>query len=333
MKKIIFLFFSLFFNSFAFSARPFFPGDAVPFFESDYQYSSNYDVEYIESLTGKYTDCFIRNLYGGVWYFSTILTYPYPSSVSSCYIIGWLPAGVISVTPVVDNYHYFFLKTVDSYPPPSCPDPSYTSYSVMSISYHDNFLRHSQCDSDCFDIGLSSEECSCPSIYYGRFSNFYVCEMVPPYNQDSVSLEVSQKTAKKKNELLTESNSKLGIIASTNAVITNLLKQIKDALLSLNSANFAIFGTNADSASSSSNKDDPNSPEFEPTLSSSDFNLTSISPLMTGGSTCPSDIPLDLAGSSHYISFKPICEFSQKINPFVVAAARVSAAWIVLGAL
>jgi hypothetical protein len=322
MKKIIFLFL-FFFSSSVFAFQPLTPFiSSVPWFHSYYQFSYNYDVNFVDSLKGNYSDCFISPLSSpSIWYFSTKLFSPYSEGASSCFFLGWFHYITITYTYTTASTTFF--------DPPQCPNPAYSSHYIFYTTVQSNFTVDSSCVSDCLDMGLDSDECGCPSSGFSEIDAYFVCEMPKPLTAKFVS----QETAKKKNELLTESNSKLGIIASTNAAITNLLKQVKDALLSLNSANFRIFGTNADSSSSSSNKDDPNSPEFEPTLLSSDFNLTSISPLMTGGSTCPSDIRLDLAGSSHYISFKPICEFSQKINPFIVAAARVSAAWIVLGAL
>lgn len=209
----------------------------------------------------------------------------------------------------------------------SCPTGS-TFVDLNHPVYGDDYvIHHNGCMQQAISNGSNPEDCDFylgGSVHHSATYKLYC----PP-----TLLHVSEKTVIKTNDLLSESNSKLGSIAGSNSAITELLKQIKDALLSLNSANFGIFGTNADS-SDLSNKYDPNSPEFEPELSNSEIDLTDIPPLFVGNSkTCPTDISIELMGSTHYFSYQSICDFAEKLNPIVIAAARVSAAWLILGAL
>lgn len=326
MKKIIFLFFVFSFHS----AFAFEPGVSMTpdfWYEEQLELTFFYESE-INSKVGTYSKCFFNNRLGTIWYFSAKNSNPAFASKTSCFYLGWFRDSTItSVIPVSSGGIYTVISSRSYELPPSCPDPSVSSYYVMTFFRGSNLTRHPICESDCSIF--QTQDCACPSFYYsGTFDKFYVCEM-PPLS----SLSVSEQTAKKRNDLLSESNSKLGSIAVSNSAITQLLKQIKDALLSLNSANFGIFGTNADSPNQS-NKNDPNSPEFEPSLSNSSISVNDLEPMIYSSSfQCPADISIDLAGSSHHFSYKPFCDFSEKLRPLVIAAARVSAAWIVIGAL
>ncbi|MDD5215383.1 MAG: virulence factor TspB C-terminal domain-related protein [Methylococcales bacterium] len=325
MKKIIFL---LIFFSFrpVFAFAPFVPYFSMtPAFESDEQFNSNYDAAYLNSFVGKYTDCFFQNRFSQIWFFSTKIASPFSKGATSCYILGWAPSLIVtSVTPVASGGIYFFDRTFLTFSPPSCPN-SASSFYIMSKSDNYNSADHSICLSDC--TIFNTDFCSCPSIYYGVNYRFYVCEI-----EKEPSSLFSEETAKKRNELLSQSNSNLGSIAGSNSAATELLKKIKDALLSLNSANFGIFGTNADS-SDESNKNNPNSPEYEPTLSDSNINVSRISPSMSEIGSCPKDISISVMNSTHYLSYQPFCNFAERLRPLVIAAARVSAAWLVIGAL
>ena len=307
MKKIIFLFFI--FSKSVFAFPPFIPYvSMVPYFESDAQFSLNYDANFIKSLVGKYTDCFFKDLNGiYTWSFSTKFSSPLRLGLTSCYILGWFPAGTRTISyPLLDETYLS---------PPPCPDSAYSSYYIF---HKDTNVHYSN------ESGFVSGS--------NDFDRFYVCEMPDPASLKY--LFVSQKAVSKTNDLISESNSKLGSIASSNSKISDLLNSIKDTLFALLSKHFAVFGIDSNS-NDSLNRDNPDSSEFEPILSNSEIDLTNIDPLITGNSSqkCPSDVALTLAGSTHYFSFQPICDFSKNLNPFVIAAARVSAAWLVLGAL
>jgi hypothetical protein len=241
-------------------------------------------------------------------YYYTIFAVHSPSSVSYC------PDGNF---PFISPYRF---------PPPRFSINDY----ISPVEYSDYSVeQHNGCASDVAGWGGNVEE---DCFFYlqanvpHKVFYYFFCPI------SDISLSSSQETATKKNDLLAESNSKLGVIASTNSAITGLLQQIKDTLLSLNSANFGIFGTGANS-SDSANKFDPNSPEFEPTLSDSKINVSNILPLLSEIGSCPDDISIFVMNSTHYISYQPFCDFAERLRPLVIAAARVSAAWLVIGAL
>jgi hypothetical protein len=221
-----------------------------------------------------------------------------------------------------------------------CPNNAVTFTSVGKIYENEVNFEHSVCHSDCFSFGMSLEDCACPDVLvYTKTKYFVVCKV------DSINDGFSsEKTAITKNALISESNSKLGSIASINSTSTNLLQQIKDSLSALLTKNYGVFGTGTVSSSSGSSganslnpKNDPNSAEYEPTLSSSETDVSAISLEKSVVGSCPANFPIHFIRGSTYttqnLSFQPFCDFLENVRPIVIAAARVGAAWLVIGAL
>lgn len=254
---------------------------------------------------------------------------------SECVAIGFFK---FTDTPVPQSlfangqvYEYFFTRKKSPLDLPNCPDGSPVSIKSFYPGDVVSFISHSQCVSDFVAWGYYTQDeilSSCPNaaIYDVQYALIVCPVYIPPYET------ASQKTVQKTNDLLSESNSKLGSIASSSSKITDLLNSIKNLLGSLSSKNFGVFGTNANS-SNPSNKDNPDSPEFEPTLSNSTTDVSKISPLLSEDASCPTDISISIMNSTHYVSYQPICDFAEMLRPLVIAAARVTAAWLVIGAL
>ena len=235
-----------------------------------------------------------------------------------------------------DYQEYYRLDFIaDQITPPSSPpcplDNLY--FNVFEWVYNDTPYIHPQCLADNIAYlpvyGDAFIEEMCSTV---MFNSIAVSRRVALYCSAPGTLSVSEQTAKKRNDLVSESNSKLGSIASSSSTITNLLQQINDSLSALLSNNYGVFGTNAKSPNAA-NKDNPDSPEYEPTLLDSDVSVSKISALISASGSCPSPISLSVMGFSHSLSYQPICDFLSGARPVVIAAARVAAAWLVIGAL
>ena len=262
-------------------------------------------------------------------------------SAYSFHVLGWFTRTYIYREVAGIQYRFYYYYTIDASPFDSqlCPDGTKpVGISAYFVDVIPPSGYHSICVSDYYGSGnykYMPISDYCGGTESGRTTEGYyllACKtaLFPP---SQVYLADSEETQKTKNKLLSESNSKLGIIVNVNVKITNLLKQIKDTLLSLSSKNFGVFGTNANSPDPS-NKDNPNSPEYEPKLSDSDIDVSHITPLISSKSvSCPADISISVLNSTHNFSYQPFCDFAENLNPLVIAAARVAAAWLVIGAL
>jgi hypothetical protein len=225
-----------------------------------------------------------------------------------------------------ENYRYYTMFATYSVPSPvpTCLDNS-SPLIYESYYYYDDYLEyHHGCVSDAYDLEACAYYYS--AIVHHKITYSFFCP------DSSLALSSSQETKIKENDLISESNSKLGSIASSNSTNTDLLNKIKNSLSALLSTNFAVFGTGA-ASSNPLNKDDVNSPEYAPTPISSEKDLSDISPLMSKSGSCPADISISVMNSNHHLSYQPLCDFADKLHPLVIAAARVSAAWLVIGAL
>lgn len=272
---------------------------------------------------------------------------PRRSQISSIYlnaysfhVLGWFTRTYVYREVSGIQYPFYYYYTIDASPfdLQLCPDgtkPVGISGYFVDVIPPSGY--HSICLADYYASGQSKY---IPIVDYcggyesGRTTEgYYLLACKTSLFPKEVYLTDSEETQKTKNKLLSESNSKLGVIANANATITNLLKEIKDTLLSLSLKNFGVFGTNAKSPNPS-NKDNPDSPEYEPELSDSDIDVSNISPLISKtGSSCPSDISISVLNSTHKFSYQPFCDFAERLRPLVIAAARVGAAWLVMGAL
>lgn len=247
-------------------------------------------------------------------------------------IIGWFSTTETETDVAGDQYHYYYWYQ-SSYTPihvPNCEKPFAIASKTTYLS--GGGCCHSICLTDVVSWGYkdpTSDDACGPvrSAYTAEISFLTAC----PSSQ--LNLKISEKTLIKLNELISESKSKLGVWAATNSKITDLLTQIKGSLSALLSTNFGVFGTGANS-SNPENKNNPNSPEFESDFSAKNVYLDNFQPIISSQvSQCPADISFSVMNASHKISFQSLCDFAQRINPVVIAAARVAAAWLVIGAL
>ena len=235
----------------------------------------------------------------------------------------------ISFMPVSgDEYRYYFSWLPDR---SQIQKTSLCDYGLRSFFALDNdasrtYFLHPACESEIvyllgsYRYGCDPADdpalgdCNCPNFAMIT-SYFEVCSLI--------TLEKSQVSAAKTNDLISESNSEFSSIASSNATISNLLAQIKYDLFALLAKNYAVFGMS----------ENPPESVDDPTFSNSNVDLTEISPLIHNFSECPADFSFTVLGSSHHISYQPLCDFSGKLRPLVINAARVAAAWILIGAL
>jgi hypothetical protein len=225
-----------------------------------------------------------------------------------------------------ENVYYYTIFATHSSPSPipSCSSGESPLFALIDKS---NYLveQHNGCVSDVNSwFGDVEAECyfylqaSVPHT----FRYFFYC----PIFDSSPALSVSQRTAVKTNELLSETDSKLGLIVGSSAANTGFLEQIKNIFFSLLTKKNAFLGVG-----NSYN-------EYEQLLSISNIDLTNLTKVdflisSSSSSQCPIDVSFDLLGSTQKISFQPLCDFSMKFKPFVVAVSRVSAALLILGAL
>lgn len=317
MRKIVFLVF-LSFSTSVFS---------VPFYSSLYFHEDlNWDqpvslgltsLSYLDSLVGTYTHCtLVIKVAGEVTFTDPRLGL----DDKSCFIAGWsLINGFHSEYESANPYtldSYYIGNTITPDTPPICPSHLTSApYPVVTYNFSEQYAFHSICVSDCSNSGMSPDKCGCPIAASFSFINFYFCRGYP-----LSSHSVSEQTAKKENDLISESNSKLGSVASSNSANTDLLNKIKNSLSALLSKTYAVFGVDSNASN-------------EPIPLTSEISLSGITPLMSKSGSCPADISISVMNSVHHLSYQPLCDFANKLHPLVIAAARVSAAWLVIGAL
>lgn len=141
-------------------------------------------------------------------------------------------------------------------------------------------------------------------------------------------LSNSETTAKTKNKLTAEENSKLGSIANSEATQSGLLAKILDAFKNLVLPKSKPTSTDPLPTPT----DPPPEPEAVP-LSDDKIRLNEIPPLMSSGGACPAAQSFSVFGRNYSISNEPFCSLARRVRSLVIASARVTAAWIILGAL
>jgi hypothetical protein len=289
------------------------------------QFDYNWSHFDVNSLVGNYSDCFLILKNNVPFYFSRTVHYyldqPLPSN-TSCFFIGWVSSSYADIT--APYYPSSRRKSITTYPyaPPPCPSIDYESYPIFKRIDSSNLSRLAACVADCADLQMDLEECSCPYVGTQISSAFYVCEMPPP-----AFLSLSQKTLIKTNDLISESNSKLGLISGGTAAQTGLLSDILNTFRSLLTKTAGLFGT-GDFAGNS--EEDNSFIDFVNRDSSLD--VTQIQPLVSSSGSCPASVSVSFFGRSSEFSYQPTCDFATRIRPIVVNAARVAAAWILMGA-
>jgi hypothetical protein len=235
---------------------------------------------------------------------------------------------------------------------------SFLAYKTNSVAV--NYYVHDTCERDQIEMGNTRESascypgddpmlghCECPNTIMPVSRDYLVIQVVKP---NSTNLSISEKTLQTTNALISESNSKLGSIANTNAINSNLLSQISQSISNLfsrsGSGSGSGTGTGTDSTTAvetcfgidvvggCSNLGFDVSGDFS--LDSTSFDVSSISPnpaLSKSQSSCPLDYSFSAFNRSYSISYLPFCNFATRLRSIVIPAARVAAAWIVIGAL
>ena len=154
----------------------------------------------------------------------------------------------------------------------------------------------------------------------------------------------AQKTLQTTNALISESNSKLGSIATTNAINSNLLSQILQGIsnLSLNSSTGSGGSTGSTGSGSGTNTDssggtgtgDSGSGDAETSLPTTTvLNLPAFHSKISATGSCPADISFNVMGRSYSISYSPLCNLAQEIRPVIIAIGIFSALLIISTAL
>ena len=301
MRKIIFLVF-LFFSSFVFGSS-FVPCHSLFYINDESSYKPiDFESDWVDMMID----------------FPRVISSD-PLFYKNCSL---LTVGVSDVTYSESssdlNYRYYAMFATYSAPSPmtdlSCPDKSPFLFNKIPFYVDDrSFEFHHGCINDA---GGNAELISGCENYYSADvpHKAYFALYCPPASS------ASEQTAIKENDLISESNSKLGSVASTNSANTDLLNKIKNSLTALLSKNSAVFGVDSNASN-------------EPIPLTSEISLSSISPLMSKSGSCPADISISVMNSTHHLSYQPLCDFANKLHPLVIAAARVSAAWLVIGAL
>lgn len=289
----------------------------------------------------------------------TDISKPLLVSGSICRPLGWISQFYFFTAYLSPNYEYLWAGGASSIELSNdyflafqTPSSDFTYY-LHDICERDqvaegNTRENSSCDLGD-DPGLG--HCNCPNFLASTSSDYLVIQVVKP---NSTNFSISEKTLQTTNALISESNSKLGSIATSNAINSNLLSQISQGIsnLSFNSSTSSGSstgsgsGTNTDSTTvaetcfgievvgSCSNLGFDISGDFS--LDSISFDVSSISPnsaLANSQSSCPSDYSFSAFNRSYSISYLPLCDLATRLRSIVIPAARVAAAWIVIGAL
>lgn len=133
----------------------------------------------------------------------------------------------------------------------------------------------------------------------------------------------SQKTLAKTNDLISESNSKLGAISGGTAANTGLLKEISGTLK-------AIAGQGAP-GSGSEEHDCSLFPNDESCIDKK--SISTLSPSISSSGSCPAPESFSVLSGNYEFSYEPVCNFLDSIRGLVVAMGALSALLIVVTAL
>lgn len=143
-----------------------------------------------------------------------------------------------------------------------------------------------------------------------------------PNNSDSGC--ASQKTLAKTNDLISESNSKLGAISGGTAANTGLLKEISGTLK-------AIAGQGSPSSPDPDNTDCSLFPNEPSCIDKKQISM--LSPSISSSGSCPSPETFSILSGNYEFSYEPVCNFLDSIRGLVVAMGALSALLIVVTAL
>ncbi|MGB4497797.1 MAG: virulence factor TspB C-terminal domain-related protein [Methylococcaceae bacterium] len=237
----------------------------------------------------------------------------------------------------------------------SCGDTDSPTNSTGSVAGVWDSVTHT-CSNGVAPVANNLGELTCPANSSQNSSITVPTSTVNPNpSKDDVACDPSktgtsgdcaaQKTLQTTNALISESNSKLGSIATTNAINSNLLSQISQGIsnLSLNSSTGSGgstgsgSGTNTDSSGGTdtgTGSGDSGSGDAETSLPTTTvLNLPAFHSKISAPGSCPPDISFNVLGHSYSISYSPLCNLAQEIRPVVIAVGIFSALLIISTAL
>ncbi|MGB4497796.1 MAG: virulence factor TspB C-terminal domain-related protein [Methylococcaceae bacterium] len=278
---------------------------------------------------------------------------------ASCKVLGWV-SQYFSYSPLSDYSYSFMSSWAEGKTSVDISSDSFLAYKTNSVAV--NYYVHDTCERDQIEMGNTRESascdpgddpmlghCECPNTIMPVSRDYLVIQVLKP---NSTNFSISEKTLQTTNALISESNSKLGSIATTNAINSNLLSQISQGISNLFSDSGSSSNTGTDTTDTRdsttvvetcfgieavggcSNLGFDVSGDFS--LDSVSFDVSSISPnssLENSQFSCPSDYSFFVFNRSYSISYLPFCNFATRLRSIVIPAARVAAAWIVIGAL
>jgi hypothetical protein len=243
-------------------------------------------------------------------------------SNTTCRAVGWIiPSYYDNPTPKpLDRHTYDFYPNQYNWnfnevitPLPICSDNSTAQLSnyfyvlnkaayqhTVCVSSGDHRQNYMDCDKE--DPLLDAMGgCNCPSLLASIIQKMAFCPASSPPQK-------SQQTAIKTNQLISETNSKLGSLASSNATNANLLASIYSKLSDIFKMGQVLPISKKET----------------------DVRVSIDTPK---NSACPAPIGFTAFGQSQFISYEPLCNFATRSRSMVIAAARVTAACVVMGIL
>ena len=161
----------------------------------------------------------------------------------------------------------------------------------------------------------------CPSVADAKFSKSTVAPnpskddkaCAPSKDEDGSC--ASQETAAKTNDLISESNSKLGSIASSNATNTSLLGGILATLQGISSQGAVDSGSSVLDANFTKDK------QVDSVSVGSSFGM------------CPAPEQFAVLNSNYELSYQFLCDMAESMRGFVIALGALSALTMVVTAL
>lgn len=143
----------------------------------------------------------------------------------------------------------------------------------------------------------------------------------------------SETTAKKANDLASETNSKLGSIANSSATSSGLLGKILDGIKGIGSGSGSSGSSSGSGSGSGSNSPPPDKPDAPSDPLTNDVKTVDFSQSMSSLGSCPSAISFNVLGKFYSISYQPLCDFAQGIRGVVITLGAFSALAVVVTAL
>jgi hypothetical protein len=253
------------------------------------------------------------------------------------------------------NSHALVICIDDSGDPDSCVDQGTSSgQSVDGVScYYNKDLGITQCNTVLGDGSLggywdpktftcsnfvapkvgSTGEITCPASDPVSIKS----KTTPDPSKDDKACDpskgadsgcASQETAAKTNDLLSETNSKLGSISGSSAATTGLLGQILGTLRGI--ASQGTVGTGGDTGGGGDGGDGTGGTGDGVTTTDKSV---SFSKSFGSSGSCPVPESFSVLGGSYSFSYQPLCDLATSMRGIVISIGAFSALLIVVTAL